>query len=113
MDESSKDRYFADLFWLARRIAKLAQASSRWGSDRWDLLEIDLGREVAAAAREGLMCFWRLYEPPLPSESDGDGRTNGVLTGLTGLAIEARGASELGASAVRRRGTLRRSLRDA
>ncbi|MGH8545875.1 MAG: hypothetical protein ACREX3_20060, partial [Gammaproteobacteria bacterium] len=89
LDEQSKDQYFSDLFWLARRIAELAKSSSKWGSNRWDLLETDLGRDVAEAAHEGLMRFWRVYEPPLPSESNGDGRTNGVLTGLAGLAIEA------------------------
>jgi hypothetical protein len=90
LDKHSKDQYFPDLFWLARRIAELGESSSKWGCDRWDLLETDLGREVAEAARDGLMRFWRLYDPPPPSESDGDGRTNGVLTGLAGLAIEAR-----------------------
>jgi hypothetical protein len=89
LDKKSKDQYFSDLFWLARRIAELEGSRSKWGSNRWDLLEADLGRAVAEAAREGLMRFWRLYEPPLPSESNGSGRTNGVLTGLAGLAIEA------------------------
>jgi hypothetical protein len=89
LDKQSKDQYFSDLFWLARRIAQLEGSRSKWGSNRWDLLEADLGRDVAEAAREGLMRFWRLYEPPLPSESNGSGRTNGVLTGLAGLAIEA------------------------
>ena len=41
-----------------------------WGSDRWDLLEAEFGHEVAEAARDGLMAFWRLFEPPLRSERD-------------------------------------------
>jgi hypothetical protein len=90
MTEHTKLRCFPALLWLARRISELADGSTRWGSDRWDLLEIDINREVAEAAREGLMRFWRLYTPQLRSESNGDGRTHGVRTGLTGLAIEAR-----------------------
>ena len=54
------------------------------------LLEAEFGREVAEAARDGLMAFWRLYEPPLRSERVTDGVPNGIIVGLIGLAIEAR-----------------------
>ena len=109
LDEHSKDQYFPDIFCLARKIAELGKSSSKWGCDRWDLLEIDLSREVAEAARDGLMRFWRLYNPQLPSESDGDGRTNGVLAGLAGLAIEARERPDW-AHQLSRRGRHRRPL---
>jgi hypothetical protein len=90
VDDLTKDQCFPDLFCLGRRIAELATAKSKWGSDQWDLLEADLGWNIAAGARDGLLRYWRLFEPQLLSESDGDGRTDGVITGLAGLAIEAR-----------------------
>ena len=63
MTEHTKLRCFPALLCLARRISELADGSTRWGSDRWDLLEIDINREVAEAAREGLMRFGASTHP--------------------------------------------------
>jgi hypothetical protein len=75
---------------LAQEITQLADSRSRYGSDRWELLEVEFGREVAETARDGLMAFWRLFEPPLRSEQDTNSVPCGAIVGLVGLAIEAR-----------------------
>ena len=90
VDRATVDQVFRELYRLGQEILRLAHSSTRWGSNRWELLEAECGREVAEAARDGLMAFWRLYESPLPSEHNTNGVTNGTIIGLIGLAIEAR-----------------------
>src|SRR5215510_13290334 len=90
VDKETIAQVFGDLFYLGEEILRLANSRTRWGSNRWELLEAEYGREVAEAARDGLMAYWRLFEPPLRSERDTDGVPRGTITGLVGLAIEAR-----------------------
>ena len=45
---------------------------------------------MAEAARDGLMAYWRLFEPPLRSESNSSDWPIGIAVGLTGLAIDSR-----------------------
>lgn len=90
VNRETVQQVFGDLYSLGQEIARLTNSSTRWGSNRWDLLEAECGREVAEAARDGLMVYWRLFEPPLRSERDTDGVPRGAITGLVGLAIEAR-----------------------
>lgn len=90
VDLATVDQVFGDLYSVGQEILRLTNSLTRWGSNRWELLAAECGREVAEAARDGLMAFWRLYEPPLPSEQVTNGVTNGTIIGLIGLAIEAR-----------------------
>lgn len=93
VEAATQDRCFVDLFRLARRIGE-AGSRSRWGADRWEVLEEEFGQRVAEAARDGLIRNWRLYDPGLRSEVDGSQIMYGTIVGLTGLAIEAREDSE-------------------
>ena len=90
VNQETVQQVFGDLYSLVQEIARLTNSLTRWGSNRWDLLEAEFGREVAEAARDGLMAYWRLFEPPLCSERDTDGVPLGIIAGLVGLAIEAR-----------------------
>ena len=90
VDQKTVQHVFGDLYYLGQEIARLTNSLTRWGSHRWDLLEAEYGHEVAKAARDGLIAYWRLFEPPLRSERDTDGVPRGTITGLVGLAIEAR-----------------------
>src|SRR5262249_41674783 len=90
VDLATVEQVFGELYSLGQEILRLAHSSTRWGSNRWGLLEAECGREVAQAAPPGMMAFGRLYEPPFPSEHVTNGATNGTIIGLIGLAIEAR-----------------------
>jgi hypothetical protein len=90
IDEETVAQVFGNLFHLGQEILRLVDSRSWWGSNRWDLLEPEFGCEVAEAAHDGLMAFWRLFEPPLLSERITDSIPNGLIAGLIGLAIEAR-----------------------
>ena len=90
VDQKTVQQVFGELYSLGQEILRLTHSLTRWGSNRWDLLEAEFGREVAEAARDGLIAFWRLFEPPLCSERVTDGVPNGIIVGLIGLAIEAR-----------------------
>lgn len=93
IQKESIDTVFPDLFTIVRGLMRRVEKenhSMRWGTSRWDLLIPKFGREVAEAARDGLMDFWRLYEPPLRSERNSNGVPNGLIAGLTGLWIESR-----------------------
>lgn len=90
VDQETIDHVFGDLYRLVQEITRIEDSSNRWGSNRRDLLEAECGREVAEAARDGLMACWRLFEPPLCSERDAGKVQFGVIVGLVGLAIESR-----------------------
>ncbi len=80
---------FSDLYHLARLIGQ-GSGGNRWGHGDWRILMLILGESIAEAARDGLMRSWRVYIPKLPHESENPMRIEyGVITGLTGLAIEA------------------------
>ena len=55
VDQTTVDQVFGELYSLGEEITRLVNSQSRWGSSRWDLLESEFGREVAEAARDGLM----------------------------------------------------------
>jgi len=90
VNKENVDQVFGDLYLLNQEILRLEDSSSRWGADRWELLEPEFGREMAEAARDGLRAYWRLFEPPLRSESNSSDMPVGIAVGLTGLAIESR-----------------------
>jgi hypothetical protein len=89
VDQKTVRQVFSHLYRLSEEIRRLANSRSRRGSNRWDLLEAEFGREIAEAARDGIMAFWRLFAPPLRSERETNGVPYDVMTGLVGLAIEA------------------------
>lgn len=82
---------FPDLNCLATNIREHKdQGISKWGVDRWDGLIDEFGLEVAEAARDGLMAYWRHYRPKLKSEHNTNEIPNGLIVGMIGLAIEAK-----------------------
>jgi hypothetical protein len=90
VNEATVNQVFGDLFYLGQEIAEPSNSSSRWKWNRWDLLDAEFGREVAEAARDGLMDYWRLFKPGLRSDQDAKGLSNGASVGLIGLVIEVR-----------------------
>lgn len=91
--EGRLDEVFPDLYDFTRLIQKLSNSDTRWGASDWALLEPEFGREVAEAARDGLMAFWRVFRPPIRSDRQEGEPIKiplGVVVGLTGLAIESR-----------------------
>lgn len=80
-----------DLFNLAHVIRKRKKTGpSKWGVDWWEILTEEFGVAVAEAARDGLMDYWRCYQPALATEETNSGIPNELITGLVGLAIESR-----------------------
>ena len=61
----------------------------RPASKNWQLLEAEFGSDVAKAFRDGLVAFWRIYNPVLASEREEAKTPWEVHWGLYGLAIEA------------------------
>lgn len=82
-----KDK-FPNLYWLGNAIRDHEDnGRSRWSIGSWEILIDEFGRDVAEAARDGLMAYWRFYQP---TKRKDNGVPNGLITGLVGLAIEAR-----------------------
>lgn len=79
---------FPNLCWLANTIREYKeQGPSRWGVGSWEVLIDEFGRDVAEAARDGLMAYWRFYQPTKRKDND---VPDSLITGLVGLAIESR-----------------------
>lgn len=87
VDKSTVDKVFGDLYWLAHEISKHCD-DSKFGKGDWEVLIAEFGQEVAEAARDGLMAFWRLYQPKLKSEENTNSIANGFIVGMLGLTIE-------------------------
>lgn len=86
--KSTLKEKFPNLCWLASAIREhKEQGPSKWGIGRWEVLVDEFGRDVAEAARDGLMAYWRFYQP---TKRKDNGIPNGLITGFVGLAIEAR-----------------------
>jgi hypothetical protein len=80
--------------WLFDEMREKGKGSSgNWSFARWELLEEEFGRGVAAHFRDFCIAFWRRYTPTLRSEVGGDSHTTPwpVIIGLSGLGMEARG----------------------
>ncbi|MBW1803343.1 MAG: hypothetical protein JRJ85_21765 [Deltaproteobacteria bacterium] len=61
---------------------------NRLGQTNWSAIISAFGKAIAEAAREGFMRFWRTWEPPLPHQkAEQHTIENGVLVGLTGIAL--------------------------
>ena len=91
------DEVFPDLYTLTLRIHELSGTNTRWGASDWQALVPEVGREVAEAARDGVMAFWQAFAPEVRSDlraGEPINIPNGVVVGLTGLAIESRERSD-------------------
>jgi hypothetical protein len=76
---------------LHERMRRLSPGSMRWTEGRWQVLEDEFGEDVAFAFRDGVVAFWRRYQPKLRSEGKSSKSTPfSLIFGLTGLSIEAR-----------------------
>ncbi|MBI2355568.1 MAG: hypothetical protein HYV06_11200 [Deltaproteobacteria bacterium] len=89
VDKSTVDKVFGDLYWLSKEISKHCD-DSKFGKGDWEDLVEEFGQEVAEAARDGLMGFWRLYQPKLKSEENTNSIANGFIVGMMGLTIETK-----------------------
>lgn len=86
--KSTLKEKFPNLYWLASAIREhKEQGLSKWGIGSWEVLIDEFGRDVAEAARDGLMAYWRLYQPTKRKDNN---IPNGLITGFVGLSIEAR-----------------------
>ncbi len=64
--------------------------TSRWTEYNWKMLIPEFGEEVAHFYRDGVVSFWRYYEPKLRSEGAPFNETPWtVIIGLAGIEIEA------------------------
>ena len=79
-----------DLYWLGMELRNVSKKNSEFSKSDWEALLPVVGREVAEAARDGLMQYWRFYTPELKSEKDSNSIPNGLMIGMIGLAIEAK-----------------------
>jgi hypothetical protein len=81
------------LFNLWQLLSQMVDASSRYAIDSFAPLEAMLGSEVAAAARDGLIQYWRLWRPRLKSARSANERNQINVVdcmGITGVSLEAR-----------------------
>jgi hypothetical protein len=81
------------LYHLWQLLSETVDASSRYAIDRIAPLEPMIGREVAAAVRDGLIQHWRLWTPKLKSARSAEERNQINIAdcmGITGISLEAR-----------------------
>jgi hypothetical protein len=78
-----------DFYWLFRELYELSPNRNETGIKNWQLLEAEFGPDVAKAYRDGLVAFWRIYNPVLASEREEAKTPWEVHWGMSGLAIEA------------------------
>jgi hypothetical protein len=81
------------LYNLWQLLTETVDASSRYAIDSIAPLEPMLGKEVAAAARDGLIQHWRLWTPKLKSARSAAERNQINIAdcmGITGISLEAR-----------------------
>ncbi|MDD2736600.1 MAG: hypothetical protein PHF56_21930 [Desulfuromonadaceae bacterium] len=89
VSKSTVDKVFGDLYWLAHEISKHCD-DSKFGKGDWKVLIAEFDLDVAEAARDGLMAYWRLYQPKLKSEENTNSIANGFIVGMMGLTIETK-----------------------
>ncbi|MEW6669398.1 MAG: hypothetical protein AB1512_29655 [Thermodesulfobacteriota bacterium] len=69
---------------------------NKLGYANWTALIPSFGKAIAGAAREGFMRFWRTWKPPFPHEkAEQHTIENGVIAGLTGIALAVDGGLDL------------------
>ena len=76
-------------YYLLEHLRKLKDDSNHWSGGNWSDLVGGFGEDVATAYREGLLNFWRNYQPALRSEMlESNGTSCCVIFGLAGLEVE-------------------------
>ena len=77
--------------YLHDRMREFAPNISRWGSNAWRKLEEVYGQQTAKAYRDGLVAYWREYQPKLRSDGlkNPNSIPHAIPIGLSGLEIEA------------------------
>jgi hypothetical protein len=84
------------LYGLWRLLSSVVQSNSRYAIDSVAVVEPILGRELAAALRDGLIRHWRTWEPRRKSAAPK--QRNSLLTldlmGIAGVSLEAAAAPD-------------------
>jgi len=115
IDALRRGEAFGALQYLVGQMRRLPGASgARWGQANVDSLEARFGVAIRDAAAEGLVRWWRDWCPPLPSQRDDPSSVEqGVVVGLTGLAVFAASGGDLaGLSAENTRTAAHYALRE-
>lgn len=89
LNEIKSGKAFPALYYLVSQLIQVPSAThTRWGQTNIHEIEKLFGPKIANAARQGLDLTWRRWVPPLPSEHGArQAVENGVIVGLTALAI--------------------------
>ena len=98
------------LRWLRDQMER---SNSRWGLADWRSLVVNVGQDVAEAARDGWPRYWRTHWPVLPCECTSNATPFSIIVGLTGLAIDfAEGLEPLTLEAEQARIAVRYALHE-
>ncbi|WP_372397757.1 hypothetical protein ABMY26_27600 [Azospirillum sp. HJ39] len=97
IDALRRGEAFGALQYLVGQMRLLPGATAmRWGQANIDSLAARFGVAIRNAAAEGLVRWWRGWCPPLPSQRDDPSSVEqGVVVGLTGLAVIAASGGDL------------------
>lgn len=88
LEKIKAGEHFSLFFYLWHQIVKAREGgSSRWAKRNWQSLAKKFDEEIANAAREGFKKVWTNWTPPLPYTRTGSQVENGIIVGLTGIAI--------------------------
>jgi hypothetical protein len=88
LEKIKAGEHFSLLFYLWHQMVKAREGgSSRWAKRDWQSLVKKFDEKIANAAREGFKKVWINWTPPLPYTRTGSQVENGVIVGLTGIAI--------------------------
>lgn len=85
-------RDLRDLAWIIHENTD--KGLPRRGISYWETLKDEFGKEVAEAAHDGLMAYWRLYRPTMKSDLDSNEVPYELIMGSIGLAIETKSKHE-------------------
>lgn len=90
---------FAAIYYLVKEMRRGPTASNAsWAQTNIAFIETEYGKPLADAFRQGLSRSWRRYAPPLKSTLENRSAVeNGVLTGLTALALAFRDGEDFAA----------------
>ena len=88
LEKIKTGEHFSLLFYLWHQMVKAREGgSSRWAKRDWQSLAKKFDEEIANTAREGFKKVWTNWTPPLPYTRTGSQVENGIIVGLTGIAI--------------------------
>ena len=77
--------------YVYERLRCLSEDRNRYTYSDWNVLEPELGAEVARAFRDGAVAYWRKNSPKLVSEgAPANSISFSTILGMVGLGIEAR-----------------------